>query len=117
MGEVSFLDALESIEIAVSHCLDDKSLVLGEKEKTSTLTLGLTSLEDHAAVDIWVKRLLEDAVIVAIRLAKEGKDVWGVLSDNDILVDNKIVFNLGLHLLSIATKCALSGSSKMIVST
>ncbi len=88
MSKVCFLDALESIEIAVGHRLDDESLVLGKEEEASTFTLSLTSLEDHTSVDFWVERLLQDAVIVAILLTEEGKDVWGVLSDNDIFVYN-----------------------------
>jgi len=111
MGEVGFLDTLESVEVAVGHRFNDKSLVLREEEETSTLTLRLTSLEDHTAVDLWVERLQQDFVVVAILLTEESKDVWGVLSDHDIFIDNELVFKLSLDKFALGHGAGLAETS------
>ena len=91
VGKVWLLNALEGVEIAVSHGLDDELLISREEEKATTLTLRLTSLEDHLAVGSRVKRLFQDRVVVAVLLSEEGKDIWSVLSDLDVFVDHKQV--------------------------
>jgi hypothetical protein len=114
MGKVSFLNALERIKITVGHGLGGEFFVVGKEEETSTFTLRLTSPKNHAAVDFWVKRYFQDFVIIAILLAEEGEDVWGVLSDNDLIVNNQFVFKLGLDLLTRGTESAIAVSSKII---
>ena len=103
VGKVWLLNALEGVEVTVSHGLDNELLISREEEKAATLTLRLTSFKDHLTVGSGVERLFQDRVVVAILLAKESKDVRSVLSDLDIFIDHQQV------LLSFSHSVTLCG--------
>ena len=106
--EVGLLDALEGVEVAVRHRLDDELLVLREEEETSTLSLRLTGLEDHGSVDLRVQRLSDRLVVITVLLAEESEHVGRVLRDLDVLIDDQLILELFDRLLFLRKRATAS---------
>ena len=87
--KVSFLDSLEGIKVGISHSLDNEPLILREEEKAATFSLGFSCFEDHLLVLLWVETITQYFIIEAIFLSKESKNIWRVLNNMDVLVDDK----------------------------
>jgi len=60
---------LESIEITLSHSLDNEVCIVREKEEAATLTLGLTCFKDTVSIILRTQALLYQLGIYAIKIS------------------------------------------------
>lgn len=91
MREIWLLDSLEGIEVTISHCLDDESLISREEEEAAALALGFASLEDHFAIGGRIERLFQHAIVIAVLLPQKGEDIRRVLRHFNVLIDHEKV--------------------------
>ena len=91
MREIWLLDSLEGIEVTISHCLDDESLISREEEEATALALRFASLEDHFAIGGRIERLFQYTVVIAVLLPQKGEDIWRVLRHFNVLINHEKV--------------------------
>ena len=91
MREIWLLDSLEGIEVTISHCLDDESLISREEKEAAALALRFTSLEDHLAIGGRIERLFQHAIVIAVLLPQKGEDIRRVLRHFNVLIDHEKV--------------------------
>jgi hypothetical protein len=102
---------LESLEVALSHGLNDESFILREKEEASRFALGFACLKHCFPVILRTQAFLQIIFSDKGKGSKVSKDLGSMLSDFNIFVDDEdflfLQFFLLLFLLIGLVQCFL----------